>query len=107
MAKKQKKHKKSILQQEKYCYLCDLLAHKYMVRGLQEHHIFGGPNRSISEAEGLKCWLCLEHHTHGPEAVHNNIRNARILQQEAQQAYERTHTREEFVRLIGRNFMVT
>ena len=55
----------------------------------------------------MKCWLCIEHHTQGPEAVHNNIRNARILQQAAQQAYEKTHTREEFVRLIGRNYMVT
>ena len=78
-----------------------------MVRNLQEHHIFGGPNRPVSEAEGLKCWLCLEHHTRGPEAVHNNIRNMRILQQDAQQAYEKTHTREEFVRLIGRNYLVT
>ena len=55
----------------------------------------------------MKCWLCIEHHTQGSEAVHNNIRNMRILQQEAQQAYEKTHTREEFVRLIGRNYMVT
>lgn len=101
------KHKKSILQREKYCYLCDRLDHRYTVRNLQEHHIFGGPNRSISEAEGLKCWLCLKHHTQGPEAVHNNISNMRILQQDAQQAYEKTHTREEFVRLIGRNYLVT
>lgn len=105
MAKTMKKHKKSILQQGKYCYLCDRLDHRYMVRGLQEHHIFGGPNRTISEAEGLKCWLCLSHHIHGPEAVHNNIRNMRMLQQEAQQAFEKDHTREEFVRLIGRNYL--
>ena len=84
-----KKHKKSILQQEKYCYLCDRL------------------NRTISEAEGFKCWLCTAHHTYGPEAVHNNISNMRILQQEAQRAYEKDHTREEFVRLIGRNYLVT
>ena len=78
-----------------------------MVRNLQEHHIFGGPNRKIAEAEGLKCWLCLEHHTQGSEAVHNNIKSMRILQQDAQQAYEKDHTREEFIRLIGRNYMVT
>ena len=95
---KKKKHKSSILQRDRYCYLCDLLDHRYMVHGLQEHHIFGGPNRTVSEAEGLKCWLCLKHHTQGPEAVHNNIQNARILQQAAQQAYEQNHTREEFVR---------
>ena len=102
-----KKHKKSILQQEKYCYLCDRLDHRYMVRSLHEHHVFGGPNRTISEAEGFKCWLCMAHHTYGPEAVHNNISNMRILQQEAQRAYEKDHTREEFVRLIGRNYLVT
>ena len=102
---KKKKHKGSILQQDRYCYLCDLLEHRYMVRGLQEHHVFGGPNRTISEAEGLKCWLCLKHHTQGPEAVHKNIQNARILQQAAQQAYEQSHTREDFVGLIGRNYL--
>lgn len=102
-----KKHKKSILQKEKYCYLCDKLGNRYMVRGLQEHHIFGGPNRPISEAEGLKCWLCLAHHTQGSEAVHHNGTNMRILQRDAQQAYERNHTREEFIRLIGRNFLDT
>lgn len=102
---KKKKHKGSILQQDRYCYLCDLLDHRYMVRGLQEHHIFGGPNRANSEAEGLKCWLCISHHIQGPEAVHNNIGNMRLLQQKAQQAYEQNHTREDFVRLIGRNYL--
>lgn len=87
--------------------MCEKLDHRYMVLRLQEHHIFGGPNRKVSEAEGLKCWLCMEHHTQGPEAVHNNIRNMRILQQDAQQAYEKDHTREDFIRLIGRNYLVT
>ena len=99
------KHRKSILQKEKYCYLCDRLDGKYMVRGLHEHHIFGGPNRWISEENGFKCWLCLTHHTQGPEAVHNNIENMWILQQECQKAYEKTHTRKAFTDLIGRNYI--
>lgn len=74
-------------------------------RYLEEHHVFGGPNRKISEAEGLKAYLCLEHHTAGPAAVHNSHENMRILQQDAQRAYERTHTRGEFMALVGRNYL--
>lgn len=42
-------------QKDGVCYLCaklngDIRLH----RTLHEHHIFGGPNRSLSETEGLK-----------------------------------------------------
>lgn len=106
--KKRKKHKPSILHdKDGTCYLCMKLDNDYsQKRHLQEHHIFNGnPNRSISEAEGFKVYLCLEHHTVGPAAVHNNHENMRILQQDAQREYEKTHTREEFMGMIGRNYL--
>lgn len=106
--KKRKKHKESIMQnkEDRHCYLCMKLHNDYRCHTIMhEHHIFGGPNREISEAEGLKVYLCLDHHIDGPEAVHNNIQNMRILQQDGQSAYERTHTREEFVDLFGRNYI--
>lgn len=104
--KKRKKHKPSILHaKDGTCYLCTKLYGDNSYRFTQEHHIYGGPNRDISEAEGLKVYLCIAHHTDGPQAVHNNHDNMLILQQDGQRAYERSHTREEFIALIGKNYL--
>ena len=105
--KKRKRHKKSILQEKNgVCYLCAALnrdnsRHNY----LEEHHIFGGANRDKSEAEGLKVYLCLWHHQTGPCAVHRNAEVMDYLRAEGQKAFEKTHSREEFVKLIGKNYL--
>ena len=107
--KKRKKHKKSILhnRSDGTCYLCARLHNDYRVhRYLEEHHVFGGdPNRTISEAEGLKAYLCLEHHRTGEEAVHKNKQVRKMLQQDAQKSFEESHTREEFMKLFEKNYM--
>lgn len=105
--KKRRKHKDSILHcKDGTCYLCIMLDNNYRIHPIvHEHHIYGGPNRARSEAEGLKVYLCLAHHIDGPQAVHNNQNHMRILQEDGQRAFERTHTREEFMELIGRNFL--
>ena len=81
--KKRKKHKSSILQQKgEPCYLCmKLKPMREWRRAVHEHHIFGGSNRNKSEAEGLKVYLCLEHHISGKEAVHNNAEMMRLLRE--------------------------
>ena len=70
--KKKMKHPKSIIHEKNgTCYLCMLLDGNYKKHLLlDEHHIFGGPNRIHSEENGLKVWLCLDHHTMGSLAVH-------------------------------------
>lgn len=105
--KKTKKHKDSILhRRDGTCYLCMLNRDYRRHPVVHEHHIYDGrPNRQISEEEGLKVYLCVKHHIDGPEAVHNNIKNMRILQKEGQKAYEKEHSREEFMQRIGRNFL--
>ena len=105
--KKRKKHKASILHcKDGTCYLCMKLKGDYRrYPVVHEHHIYDGPNRKNSEAEGLKVYLCLDHHIMGPEAVHNNHKNMRILHRDGQRAYERTHSRAEFMSLIGRNYL--
>ena len=105
--KKRKKHKPSMLhRKDGTCYLCMKLDGNHRLHSVtQEHHIFGGPNRQISEAEGLKVYLCLAHHIDGPEAVHNNHKNMRLLQKDGQRAYECSHTREEFMERFGRNYL--
>lgn len=105
--KKRKMHPKSILHPDNgTCYLCILLHGDYRCHPvLQEHHIFGGPNRPISEAYGLKAKLCLDHHLDGDEAVHQNAEIMELMHREGQQAFELTHSRTDFIRLFGRNYM--
>lgn len=107
--KKRKKHKDSILQDRRdgTCYLCVKLHGNHQIyRYREEHHVFGGnPDRNISEEEGFKVYLCPEHHRIGPEAAHRNIEIKRLLQQDAQRAYERTHSRAEFMALLNRNYL--
>lgn len=107
--KKRKKHHRSILQpkEEKYCYLCAKLYGDYRIQRVQEHHICPGTaNRAKSEELGLKVNLCDAHHEHGPEAVHGGSRaNAELLMIHAQRAYEETHTREEWMWHIGKNYL--
>ncbi|MDE7326281.1 MAG: hypothetical protein K2N63_08410 [Lachnospiraceae bacterium] len=100
-------HPPSILHQDNgTCYLCLKLDHNLRIyKDLETHHIFGGPNRKISEANGFKVALCIRHHRTGPDAVHNKIGNLRMLQKDAQREYEKTHTREQFMELIGRNYL--
>lgn len=62
---------KSIMEHGKadYCYLCGRMGY------LEEHHIFGGPNRKHSEALGLKVHLCPECHRDTRKGVHGSARD--------------------------------
>lgn len=79
--KKRKSHKKSILKSRKgVCYLCLILYDDPSKKYTEEHHImFGSGQRELSEADGLKVDLCLNHHKEGPEAVHNNREMRELL----------------------------
>lgn len=92
---------KSILQDKKECYICGLY---YPV---EEHHIYFGPNRNISEKQGFKVWLCSEHHR-GTVGVHGKYGHALDirLKQECERKYINLgHTKEEFIKLIGKNYL--
>lgn len=105
--KKRKTHKKSILHaKDGTCYLCMRLENRYCIhKTVHEHHVYPGYNRQISEANGFKVYLCPEHHEFSKAAVHENYENMRLIQQDCQREFERTHTREEFMELIGRNYL--
>lgn len=88
--KKRMRHPASILHDKnsRTCYLCVVLHDNWNEhRILDEHHIFGGPNRKNSEEYGLKVYLCHDHHIYGPEAVHNNARIRHELQRTAQRLF--------------------
>lgn len=90
---------KSIIQPEKgCCFLCGRYGN------LEEHHIFfEAKNRPLSEKYGLKVYLCHICHRDNKEGVHGNREKADFLRRVGQQAFERTHTREEFMRIFGKN----
>ena len=89
------------------CYLCMLLNRDYQRRtSLQEHHVmFGNKHKKLAEHYGLKVYLCLQHHTAGPEAVHNNHQNAELLQKKAQEVFEKKHGHEKWMGVFGQNFL--
>ncbi len=89
----------SLLQESKQCFITERTDY------LHKHHIYGGCNRTISEEEGFFIYLIPEFHTIGPEAVHNDDEFLKSLQEICQSLYEENHTRDEFIRLIGQNYI--
>ena len=87
------------------CYLCMMLNSDYQRRdNLEEHHVFMGPLKRLSEKYGIKVYLCHEHHTGGKEAVHVNYETCRRLQAEGQQAFERAYPDKDFLKIFGKNY---
>lgn len=75
---------------------------------LEEHHIFGGPNRALSDKYGLTVYLrgnkC---HRNGPFAAHRNAETMKTIRQYGQRKamYEQNWTVEDFVKVFGRNYI--
>lgn len=91
--------KESVINAQKQCYFCG------KTFGLEKHHVFAGTaNRRISDRLGLWVYLCHNCHTGTDGAQYDPGKN-RHLKQEAQKAFERTHTREEWMRLIRKNYL--
>ena len=90
---------KSILQSEKKCFITG------STENLHRHHIYFGANRRISEENGFYVWLIPEYHNMSDYGVHFDKAFDLRLKQECQRKYEETHSREEFIALIGRNYL--
>ena len=111
--KKRRKHPPSILQKDgSYCWLCAMTAGDYAEKETECHHIFFGTSmRRISEENGFTVRLCRHHHegdeTGCRDAVHHPEHNvfSIALQRECQMEYERTHTRAEWMALMGRSYL--
>ena len=92
---------KSILQNEKRCFISG------STTGLQRHHIYGASNRNISEENGF--WVWLRHDYHIADSPNKTPHNCRMmdlcLKEMCQREYEKTHSREEFIALIGRSYL--
>ena len=106
--KKRIRHPQNILhEKDGTCYLCMRLEGNYRIHAyLEEHHVIpGAAGRRISEENGLKVYLCLPHHRGSAEAVHRNHDNMLLIQRDAQMVFERTHTRGDWMRIAGKNYL--
>lgn len=90
----------SIIQTNKVCWVCGV---QYE---LHSHHIlYGTANRKLSEKYGLKVWLCARHHNMSNNGVHSNKELDFKLKRLAQKKFEETHTRDDFIKTFGRNYL--
>lgn len=91
---------KSIIQHEKECYFCG------RTDNLDIHHcIHGTANRKNADKYGLKIYVCKDHHTMGPDAIHRNAQIDNQVKQMAQKKFEETHTREQFIGIFGKSYL--
>lgn len=93
---------KSILNTERgQCFICG----RYAMT--ECHHVFGGPNRKLSEKYGLKVYLCHDCHNEPPRGVHHNRQTELWLKAEAQKIAMEKYgwTVEEFIQKFGRNYL--
>lgn len=81
-----------------WCYLCGRPRECI-------HHIYTGTaNRKISDKHGFILPLCNEHHT-GKDGIHFDRELDQRVRRTCQRRYEETHSREEFIKLIGRSYL--
>lgn len=74
--------------------------------GLHIHEIFfGTSNRKNSIKYGLMVYLCPDHHNMSNEGVHHNRKLDLKLKRYGQRVFEDIHTREEFIKIFGRNYI--
>ena len=90
---------KSIMQTERKCYICGA------THWLELHHVYFGKNRKNSDKHGFTCYLCEQHHrgtygVHGKEGAYFDTK----LKRECQEIFERTHSHNEFIKIIGKNY---
>jgi hypothetical protein len=96
-------HSVSVLQgEDEKCYITK------RTDNLEQHHIyFGAKNRKVSDAYGFWVWLTAEKHR-GTDGVHG-LRGHELdleLKQDCQRQFEADgHTRQEFMALIGKNYL--
>lgn len=98
-----KTYKLQKLEKNRFSILTNDMEHCFICKSpfVDIHEIYGGRNRKVSMQNGFCVPLCREHH----EFVTLNADGSNYLKQKCQFEYEKTHTRDEFIKLIGRNYL--
>ena len=96
---------KSIVQKTKECIACRTQYRKFNPY-VECPHVYFGEKRKISDRNGFTVWLCPEHHR-GLTGVHGKHGHDLDLwlKRLTQKTYEEKHSREDFIRLIGKNYL--
>ena len=90
---------KSIMQDEKRCYICGA------VTGLERHHVMSGTaNRKLSETYGLWIWLCYDHHR-GQIGVHSDYFLKERTEKDAQRAFEAMWGHVAWMAIFRKNYL--
>lgn len=86
---------RSLLSHEDRCYLCG--------KGgdLARHEVYEGNNRKTSKAMGFWVLVCPDCHAR----YHAERPLAKALKRECQETFEKSHTHDDFMALIGRNYL--
>lgn len=80
----------------------------------EKHHIFGGPNRRLSEDDGLYVYLCHSCHNEPPDGVHFNKIAMGWMHRTGQRAFEdnlvekgipQEEARKRFMERYGKNYL--
>lgn len=76
--------------------------------GLDKHHIYHGTGlRKVSDRHGFWCYIWQPLHLAGLGGLHAHPNSGRDLElkQICQRKFEETHSRAEFMEIIGRNYL--
>lgn len=92
MTLQDKKTYEKVCNEQIWCQLCGS-------PNIEIHHIFEGRNRKNSTKYGMLVCLCKKHH----KWVHST--NYKGFKEKAQKEFEKTHSREEFIKIFGRNYL--
>lgn len=77
------------------CYLCGRFGYT------ETHHMMHGIRRAAADKYGLTVELCRTCHSN----VHDKGLLDEYLEREAQKAFEKNHSREEWMREFGKNYL--
>ena len=100
---KNRSEKQKILEQNRYSILTYNLDNCFICGKEKNdiHEIYPGAKRIISIKNGFCIPLCRKCHQ---ELTNNEVKSL-VYKMICQKKYEKTHTREEFIKLIGRNYL--
>ena len=72
---------------------------------MHNHHILVGAKIKIRDENGFWVWLAPEWHNMSGNGVHFDRTLDLMLKRLCQKEYEKGHTREEFMKLIGKSYL--
>ncbi len=98
---------KSILQDKKVCYLTGLEGDGTLYGSLDRHEIFFGNDKQTSIKNGF--YIYLRHDRHIQDSIYKTPHNCDKLNQglkrKCQRKFEKNHSRADFMKLIGKNYL--